>query len=155
MDLLFNREIRIADEELSIEAKMDSGKWTQLELSFLLLVFFQLKHFLADFPLQVEYMLKKTRAGWGFIVPLTVHCTVHAFLTASLVFYLCPRLWWLSVVDFVVHFFMDRIKSGPRYLGRFNDRDKSSFWNCLGFDQMVHHLTHMFIVWVIVTSGSC
>jgi hypothetical protein len=96
MDILFNRETRISDEKLSIEAKMDSEKWTQLELSFLLLVFFQVKHFLADFPLQVEYMLKKTRAGWEFIVPLIVHCTVHAVLTASLVFYLFNSLICVS-----------------------------------------------------------
>ncbi|MCB0362654.1 MAG: DUF3307 domain-containing protein [Bdellovibrionales bacterium] len=127
--------------------------WTQLELTFLLLVYFQFKHFFADFPLQVEYMLHKTRAGWGFLLPLLVHCTVHALLTAVVVLILNPELWWLIILDFLTHFVMDRIKSGPRYLGRFNDKSKASFWNCLGLDQMVHHLTHIYIIWVIVTSG--
>ena len=45
---------------------------------------------------------------------------------------------------------MDRFKSGPRYLGRYNNLSKAGFWNVLGFDQMIHHLTHIYIVYIIV-----
>lgn len=127
-------------------------KWNQLEFAFSLLIYFQFKQFLADFPLQGEYMLKKTQAGWGFLLPLVVHCLVHSVLTALVVLPYRSHLWWLIAVDFVIHFLMDRIKSGPRYLGRFNDKEKPAYWNCFGIDQMVHHLTHLWIVWVLVTS---
>jgi hypothetical protein len=72
-------------------------------------------------------------------------------MTLAIVLYMNPSLWWLSLVDFVSHFIMDRVKAGPRYLGRYSDMTRTTFWVALGFDQMFHHLTHMWIVWVIVT----
>lgn len=120
-----------------------------VEVIFVLLVVFELKHFIGDFPLQREYMLKKTVPGWGFVVPLAVHCAVHAGLTLGIVLTVAPQLWWLALVDFVVHFLMDRFKSGPNYLGRYTDKAKSSYWNAFGFDQMVHHLTNFYIIFEI------
>jgi len=122
-----------------------------LEILFLLLILFQIKHFVADFPLQREYMLKKVSPDWDFVVPLTVHCGVHAVITLGIVLFLEPSLWWLSIVDFVIHFIMDRVKSGPKYLGRFTDKSKAGYWNVFGFDQMVHHLTSLLILWVLVS----
>lgn len=124
----------------------------ELKSAFILFVIFQFKHFLADFPLQRQYMLRKVSAGWEFLLPLSLHCTVHALITLTICLTVNPTLWWLAVVDFVIHFIMDRIKSGPRYLGRFSDLSKSGFWITLGFDQMVHHLTHIYLVWVLVTT---
>lgn len=123
----------------------------QLELAFILLIAFQIKHFVADFPLQLPFMLRKHAAGWDFVWPLAVHCAVHAFMTFAIVIYVRPSLWYLAVLDFAVHFVMDRIKAGPKFLGRFNDSRKTSYWAAFGFDQMVHHLTHLYIVWVLVT----
>ena len=123
-----------------------------LKNAFLLLVVFQIKHFLADFPLQFPYMLRKFRPGWDFVLPLTMHCLVHSALTLLIVLCLDWHLWWLALLDFVTHFIMDRIKSGPRYLGRFKDSTTTVYWVSFGFDQMVHHLTHMLIVWLILMS---
>lgn len=114
-----------------------------------LLIAYQVKHFVADFPLQREYMLKKTEAGWNFLLPLTTHCAVHALGTLLICLYWAPALWWLALVDFAVHFIIDRIKSGPKYLGRFNNPGRSSFWVVLGLDQMAHHLTHIFFAFYI------
>jgi hypothetical protein len=119
---------------------------------FGLLVVFQVKHFLADFPLQGEYMLQKVSGEWDFVLPLGVHCAVHGAMTLAIVMAVDTQLWWLALVDFVIHFVMDRIKSGPRYFGRFNDKSRPAFWNVLGFDQMVHHLTSFYIVWVLIQS---
>ena len=118
---------------------------------FYLLVLFQVKHFLADFPLQREYMLKKFSPNWDFFLPLCLHSGVHAVLSLCIVLaFGLTNLWWLAILDFVIHFVMDRIKSGPRYLGRFNDRSRPGYWNVLGFDQMVHHLTHMYLIWIMI-----
>jgi hypothetical protein len=116
---------------------------------FTLLVVFQIKHFIADFPLQFPYMLRKLAPGWEFVLPLSMHCGVHCLLTFAIALLTVPSLWWLAFADFAIHFLMDRIKSGPRYLGRFNDVHRSAFWIALGFDQMVHHLTHLWIIWMI------
>jgi hypothetical protein len=94
-------------------------------------------------------MLNKYRPGWDFIVPLTVHCLVHTLITLAIVVYYAPSLWWLALVDFVSHFITDRLKASPKYFGRYNDIRKSSYWIALGGDQAIHHLTCVYIVWVI------
>jgi hypothetical protein len=120
-----------------------------VELLLVLLIFFQVKHFIADFILQNVWMLQKARPSWDFVLPLSIHCGVHALMTLAAALYLMPHAWWLAVLDFVVHFTMDRIKAGPHYLGRFTDVRGKAFWVCFGFDQMVHHLTHLYIAWYL------
>lgn len=151
---------------------------------FELLILFQIKHFIADYPLQNKYMLKKFLPNWGFFFPLLAHAGVHAGLTLAICLFVYPNFWWLSLVDLVVHFVMDRIKAGPKYLGRFkalsgdeiveiknnlsskkNDpkayginlshyklklKGNTYFWWSLGFDQMVHHITHYFIILMLI-----
>ena len=117
---------------------------------FALMIVFQLKHFLADYVFQTTWMLGKGKDEWGFMAPLAAHCGVHALGTLIIALTVDWRLAWLAIFDFVVHFIMDRAKAGPRYLGRYKDASKHAFWNALGFDQMVHHLTHIAIVWWLV-----
>ncbi len=124
----------------------------QLELTFILAVVYQFKQFAADFPLQTRYMLQKVNPGWSFVGPLTVHCLVHAAMTLIICWVVNPHLWWLCGVDFVSHFIMDRIKASPNLLGRFTRSDGWMYWFTFGFDQMVHHLTHLYIIWVLVLS---
>src|SRR3989344_7267133 len=100
---------------------------------FVLLVVYQFKHFLADYPLQGKYMLGKFKPGWDFLGPLVAHCGVHAVMTYFIgitYLYLNPLqdpgfykgtvlCMGLAAFDFVAHFCMDRIKAGPKWLGRF------------------------------------
>ena len=115
---------------------------------FTMLAAFQVKHLIGDYLLQTAWMVRgKTRPGAGFLWPLTVHVGIHAFITFIIVMVVNPALWFLTFLDFAVHFVMDRIKSDPKLLGRFTDVNKQSFWIPFGFDQMVHHCTHYFIIW--------
>lgn len=123
----------------------------ELKTAFILLIVYQVKHYLCDFPLQTRYMLRKVLPTWEFFLPLLVHVGVHTMFSLGICLYYRPELWWLSLVDGASHFFMDRIKAGDRYLGRYRDRNKASYWNALGFDQMVHHLTHLYIVWKLIS----
>ena len=123
-----------------------------VELLIYLIIFFQVKHFIADFVLQNVWMLQKSRPSWDFALPLAIHCGVHALATLAVVLWLAPSLWWLAILDFVVHFVMDRIKAGPRYLGRFTDVRGKAFWVSFGLDQMVHHLTHLYIAYLIAAA---
>lgn len=122
-----------------------------IQLFIALLVLYQIKHFVGDYVLQNVWMLQKGLPNWEFVLPLSIHCGVHALMTLAITLYLAPTLWWLCVLDFAVHFVMDRIKAGPKYLGRFNDPHRKAFWVSFGFDQMVHHLTHLYICIVIAT----
>jgi hypothetical protein len=115
---------------------------------FLLLIAFQAKHFLADYPLQTEYMLfKMKKKNW--VLPLFLHSLMHASGTFIILVYVNKDLLWLCLVDLVVHFVVDRIKASPAALNRFKP-DNKLFWWTLGADQMLHHLTHYFIIWMIV-----
>jgi hypothetical protein len=133
---------------------------------FVLLIIYQLKHFIADYPLQGQYMLGKFKEGWDFLGPLTAHDGLHAVMTFCIAFYFTPVLVavGLAGLDFVLHFTMDRLKAGPKYLGRFKTLtakeyptatnqqklNNKFFWWALGLDQMVHHLTHYLIIYIIV-----
>jgi len=54
--------------------------------------------------------------------------------------------WWLVVIEVILHFIIDRLKSGKYWLGRYNNPNTSIFWISLGLDQMLHMLTYIWIV---------
>jgi hypothetical protein len=116
---------------------------------FFLLIIFQLKHFIADYPLQNPYMLGKFREDWGFFWPLFAHVTIHAVITLGIIFVVKPSLWYLAIVDLVTHFIIDRVKAGKRYLGRWG-ASHPLFWWSLGLDQMLHHFVHYYIIYSLL-----
>jgi len=137
---------------------------------WLLLVVYQLKHFLADYPLQGKYMLGKFQPYPKFILPLLAHAGVHAAFTFLIAVCFKPVgvALGLGLLDATIHFVVDRIKASPDLLGRFkpltketyiaaaqaNDqaaiRGNTFFWWALGWDQAMHHLTHYFLIWMIL-----
>lgn len=118
---------------------------------FALLVTYQVKHLLADYLAQNRYMLGKFNADWSFVWPLALHAATHASITLALCLMSRPELWWLALVDGGSHFVIDRIKAGPRWLGRFNDKNAAPFWWVLGADQMAHHFVHYYCIYRLVT----
>lgn len=113
-----------------------------------LLVIFQVKHFVSDFPLQNEYMLgKMQRQNW--IKPLAAHAAVHGLSTTLIMIVFAPHYWWLGLMDFIVHFSIDRVKASPDLLNRWGP-DNKFFWWALGLDQMMHHLTHYCFIIIVI-----
>lgn len=134
---------------------------------YTLLVLFQLKHFIADYPLQTPYMLGKFKSGYDWVLPLSTHCLVHAVFTFLISIYFTWDLYHsliYSALDFFIHFLIDRIKASPNLLGRYKPltaetypsstqlqrKHNSYFWYSLGLDQGVHHLTHYVIIYLIM-----
>lgn len=131
----------------------------------LLWLVFETKHYIADYVWQTEYMLRKfLPTGWER--PLAAHCLVHAGLTLAICLFVNPALAvGLALLDFVVHFAMDRVKASPRLLGRYKSlcasefkdaskrqmRDNRRYWLAMGFDQYVHHVTNLAIVAILVS----
>jgi hypothetical protein len=112
-----------------------------------LLVIYQFKHFVADYPLQGRYMLGKFKSGREWILPLAAHATVHFAFTFAICLAVRPTFALpLALLDFCVHFVVDRVKASPHLLGRFKPT-QPYFWWALGADQMAHHLTHYLIIW--------
>jgi hypothetical protein len=115
---------------------------------FKLLIAFQLKHLLADYFFQTEYMLDKQKAR-GWFLPLFAHVSVHGIFT--LIFCLAfgrPELCWLALFDGSVHFIVDRLKA---VYSRNMTTANPLYWRALGVDQALHHCTHYFIVWLMVS----
>jgi hypothetical protein len=111
-----------------------------------------LKHVVADFLLQNTWMAvgKDQKTGWA--LPLLTHCAIHGVIATLLVVAVQPRLWFVGLVDFVIHITIDRIKGicaanfGITIGHRF-------FWWLIGIDQALHHLTDFFLAIFIVTNG--
>lgn len=101
---------------------------------FVLLVVYQVKHFLADYPLQTPYMLKKFSPGLEYLKPLAAHAGVHAIFTCVVAiltsFWIPVSLMTIIAVtlfDFTIHFVMDRIKASPKMLGRYKALASNDF----------------------------
>lgn len=123
----------------------------QAILIFQLLVIFQIKHFLADFPLQTEYMLGKFNAkDWE--LPLFTHAAVHALMTFGIVMYFLGNVEiaaGMMMLDLITHFTIDRVKASPYMFGKYKP-DEKIFWLALGADQFLHHITHYIIIFTII-----
>lgn len=123
----------------------------------ILLVLFQIKHYVVDFKIQLDdpnNMRKFDSHNW--VLPLLKHANQHAVgsTAIALVFLVSNGMneWYHALVlpsiylfDLIVHFSMDRIKASPNLLGRFKYPSKEYF-RSLGLDQAVHHLTHYAII---------
>ena len=52
-------------------------------------------------------------------------------------------------MEFVVHFLIDRLKSGPRYGGRWvMAQSPKIFWILFGVDQLLHQMTYVGFIFV-------
>ena len=95
-----------------------------------LLIAFQLKHYICDFPLQGEYMMGKFKPGKEFILPLLAHTLVHAAFTILIALYFVSleKALLLGLLDLTIHFIMDRIKASPNMLGKYQALSKADFY---------------------------
>lgn len=110
---------------------------------------FRLKHFVGDFLLQTTWMAtSKGRAGKEGYKALFSHTAVHAVGTLLIVLIFAPALWWLGIVDFVIHSIVDRIK-GKATISHDLKPKNTMFWWAFGLDQEIHNLTHIAYISVI------
>ena len=123
----------------------------------LLLIILVIKHWLADFPLQTEYMLNKSaKEGWA--IPLLDHALVHGFM--STVIFMLFSTWWfgllIGILDTMLHFIIDRLKGSPTIkemyepwlLRTFKTDSNKIFWVTLGLDQALHYLSYILYLYI-------
>lgn len=104
-----------------------------------------LKHFVADFVLQTHWIAHGKERCEGWLAPLAVHALCHAALTLCIALLAAPHLWWLALVDFVVHAAIDRSKTLIAQRGGWGVNE-AGFWWLLGADQFLHQVTNVAIV---------
>lgn len=90
---------------------------------------------------------KGTFGHWGGIV----HSGVHAFATyIILCFFIVPAAALaLAVFEFVVHYATDWAKMNINRVKGWTATTHNEFWQLTGFDQLVHQLTYVAILYMI------
>lgn len=116
-------------------------------------VVFLIKHFLADFLLQTDWMAAGKDRPKGWLLPLAAHAGVHGAMTAALFLAVAPPLAWLGLADMLVHGIIDRLKSISTRRSALTPR-QTAFWWLFGLDQSLHHLTHIVLAIVLAAAGS-
>jgi hypothetical protein len=111
----------------------------------IVLLVMTLKHFVADFVLQTNWIAHGKNRSEGWLAPLAVHALCHAFLTLAIALLVAPRLWWLAFVDFIAHATIDRGKTIIGQRGGWGVNE-ARFWWLLGSDQLLHQATNVAIV---------
>jgi len=115
--------------------------WSFCALLFAMTV----KHYVADFALQTNWIARGKERREGWFAPLAVHVLIHASLTLCIALAVVPRLWWLALVDLVVHSAIDRSKSLVSHWGGWG-ATQIQFWWLIGFDQFLHQVTDLALV---------
>ena len=111
---------------------------------FILLALFGVKHFLADFLMQYEYMLKE-KGIYGATGGIH-HALLHASFTFLILVFFCHNgneIIALAAVDFFIHYHVDFIKQ--QWNRGLTTADRK-FWLLLGADQALHYLTYIGII---------
>lgn len=119
----------------------------------ILITLFQLKHFAADYPLQ-NYQMVTEKGVYGKRGGI-YHSLIHSALTFTtlgvfnyFVFPIdCTVAIAIASVEFVIHYHIDWFKM--QMSRRFTAQDKG-FWNWIGFDQLLHHLTYAGFAWIVL-----
>jgi hypothetical protein len=110
------------------------------------------KHVIADFLLQNQWMARGKDSKIGWALPLLVHCVIHGVLTTVLVTAIAPRFWFIGLVDFVIHIAIDRAKGFC--VATFDVTPEHQwFWWLIGIDQALHHLTGFGLSIVMAANG--
>lgn len=113
---------------------------------------FALKHFVVDFPLQTSPYLYKNKGIYGHRGGL-IHSGLHG-LGTFLVLVPFVSIGWacaLSFFDEVVHYHVDWAKVNINDRFGWGPTTHSEFWILLGFDQLLHSLTYIAIIYIVST----
>jgi len=117
---------------------------------FILLALFGIKHFVADFLMQFDYMLRE-KGIYGATGGVH-HALVHASWTFLILVFFCSNandIIALSFADFVLHYHIDYFK---QHLNKGLTPADRMFWVWLGADQALHYLTYVGIIGYVTLS---
>jgi len=117
---------------------------------FIILAVLFVKHWYIDFVNQTsEEVAGKGIYGQAHGV---MHSIKHGVATAILMFMFMRDFEFvviLGLIDFVVHYHVDWAKMKIN-AWRGYTIEQPQFWALLGFDQLLHALTYIMLVWMIV-----
>lgn len=119
------------------------------------MTYLMVKHWIADFVLQTDKQ-RREKGKYGAPGGLT-HAATHVLFTLPVFLLLAdvaPKLAALILAaEFVVHYHIDWGKENLVRSEGWTAHD-TPFWWAIGFDQMLHGLTYVAIVWVATSPAS-
>lgn len=110
-----------------------------------LVAVFAVKHVVADFVLQTNWIARGKERVDGWTLPLLAHVGLHGAFTLALMLAVKPAMWWLALADLGIHAVIDRGKSLVSHWGGWTPGNEK-FWWLLGLDQGLHQLTNVGLV---------
>lgn len=116
-----------------------------MSIELILVTLFIVKHFFADFPLQTYNMVcqKGTYLAKGGIV----HSGIHAVMTFLILVFFTKFAVLFALLDFIIHYHVDYAKMN---LSKKYTPQDNKFWVWLGFDQLLHYLTYVLIIFLAI-----
>lgn len=121
-----------------------------MEQLLIFLLMLQLKHFYLDFVAQTETELKykgvySNFSGMTHSIKHGFYSFICTLLILELELYYILLALLVGIIDFVVHYHVDFIKSkyGP------TDISNKNFWVWFGFDQLIHQLTYLLLITIV------
>jgi hypothetical protein len=118
--------------------------------ALVLMTWFVIKHFICDFPLQAFPWIYNNKGTLGHPGGL-VHAGIHGIATFIILCFLAPPYaFLLAGFDMVVHYFIDWGKMNLNRITGWGLTTSEWFWSLLGFDQLLHYLTYILIIYVII-----
>ena len=118
------------------------------------LILLQIKHFLADYYWQADWMLEQ-KAQYGRLGGIA-HASLHAIL--SLPALVVAAGGWDSLLavilfaEFLLHYHIDWYKLKLRDQRKAENTDRF-FWLLVGLDQLAHQLTYVGMIAAIIWLG--
>lgn len=134
---------------------MDHVNSLNLTLLLLVMFFFQIKHFLVDFPLQSYYeILGRIQTKQSWLVPLLTHGFLHGiftftiFILAGIIFNSTPTIILAAALGFADGALHALIDSIVLYVGRETEYTlkHTTFVQLFGLDQLFHQLSY--VLWI-------
>lgn len=122
-----------------------------------LLTLFIVKHFVCDFLLQTVWMAvnKGTyghRAGLAHvgIHGLGTFFVLTVFSQTTEIFFNPGPFLMVLFFEVFIHYHVDFFKMWLNKRMNWTCDKSTAFWNLMGFDQLVHYLSYVFMVWYLL-----
>ena len=115
-----------------------------------LLTLFVIKHFIADFVLQFNYMIEEK--GRYLATGGVQHSAIHGILTYFILLYFTNphTASMLALLDFVIHYHIDWAKMNLNKKLGWGPNTHEQFWWLLGLDQFLHAITYILLVSTVI-----
>jgi hypothetical protein len=109
------------------------------------------KHFIVDFPLQAFPYQYKNKGTYGHPGGL-IHSGLHAWGTYLVLIWFAnlPMAIMLGLLDGFIHYHIDWAKMNLNKKLGYEPTTHEQFWVLLGFDQFLHSLTYVLIIFILL-----